>query len=51
MFGIDLVSAALGFVACAVVSVKWPKAGQAIHDRAARAIEAYRKWRRNRGTR
>ena len=51
MFGIDLLSAIVGFVACAVVSVRWPGVGAAINDRAARAIEAYRKWRRSRGTR
>ena len=44
MFGIDLLSAALGFVACALVSVRWPKIGLAIHESAKKAIAKIREW-------
>ena len=44
MFGFDVLSAAIGFGVCALVSVRWPKIGQAIHDQAAKAIKAIREW-------
>lgn len=44
MFGFDLLSAAIGFGVCALVSVRWPKIGQAIHDAAATAIVKLREW-------
>lgn len=48
MFGIDLISAAIGFAACALVSVRWPKIGQAIHDDAATALVRIRDWNERR---
>lgn len=44
MFGIDLLSAAIGFGLCALVSVRWPKIGLAIHEGAATAIVKLREW-------
>lgn len=44
MFGIDLVSAVIGFAACALISVRWPGIGVAINGAAATAIVKIREW-------
>ena len=44
MFGIDLLSAAIGFAVCALVSVRWPGIGVAINGAAATAIVKIREW-------